>query len=49
MSQRRRLPTRHKVIVGLLCCMAGLIMLHQGRVVFGLPLFLLGIVLMNKK
>lgn len=40
---------KHKVISGLLLCMSGLILLHRHQPLLGLPLFLAGFLLMNKK
>ncbi|WP_268753162.1 hypothetical protein [Desulfopila aestuarii] len=40
---------KNKVTIGLLLCMAGLIFLSRNQTLLGLPLFLLGFLLMNKK
>jgi hypothetical protein len=37
------------VTIGLLLSMAGLIFLSRNQILLGLPLFLLGFLLMNKK
>lgn len=36
------------VIIGLLLCLASLILLHQGQVIIGLPGFIIGFLIMQK-
>lgn len=36
-----------KVIIGMLFCLAGLILLHWNIVIVGLPLFIVGFLVMN--
>lgn len=40
---------KNNVIIGLLCCLSGLILLHRNLIVLGLPLFLIGFYVMNRK
>ncbi len=39
----------HRITIGLLLCMYGLVLLHGQQIFIGLPAFLLGFYLMNKK
>ena len=40
---------KQRITIGLICCMAGLLLLHRHQLVLGLPLFLLGFFLTSRK